>query len=105
MSYTNFRTYPASMAKSVTDRAKSETVEIPQLLWNNVVRRIEDSAKMGRDETTLGSFVDAGHTARGIGMYLSANMVSALTSRLESLGYKVIHLKQSDMPMVYVNWR
>lgn len=105
MNCTNFKIYPACKAKSATAHAKIKTMEIPNLLWNNVVRRIEDASRKGLDETTLGSLGDSGQSVRGIGMYLSANMISALTSRLEGLGYKVIHLKQSDMPMVYINWR
>jgi hypothetical protein len=62
--------------------------KIPDRLLDNISSRISDACYGGKFKCSLNSITDEGEIVRGIGVYLSPNMLVAISKYFEKIGYK-----------------
>jgi len=99
----------ANEAKHITKLHK-KTQDFDTKLLEVIMDRISKAAHDGLSSTSMNSLTDCGNGVRGIGMYLSDNVVIALTKHLNENGYSVtrthrvgeVYNQQHDQ--ITINW-
>jgi len=85
-------------------KQNQQTVEPPTRLLNEINKRIKEDCSVGKFSTSLHSIDDYGNCARGIGVYLSADMIKKVELYYSKLGFKLGYMLDIVVPQIWLYW-
>jgi hypothetical protein len=86
---TKIPTAEEAYEKSKINKENNLIKKIPDRVLENITSRISDACYGGKFKCSLNSLTDKGEIVRGIGVYLSPDMLVAISRYFEKMGYRV----------------